>query len=957
MNRCLRYVVILTLCVNNAFAQLLPFKHYRSKDGLISDKVSAVIRDQKGLLWVGTDFGVNWYDGNRFVKPDIQLRTGQLYVTNFFKDNQSNIWVLSFYNGIYKFENGRFINFLPDSSRLESNANTALDMIQYDQTRFIVATDQNVYWFDGNRFSEFDPQNPRLNTQITTITTIGNQWILFAHPHGLFVYKNDHDHWLFFGEFFKELEINKILVADEEIWLATRKGLYMFEQIENLIKQKPSRSLFATTLVTDVYENKTTGDLWVTADQLYKLHGTEIKKYTTANGLVAVPGKIYIDKEEIIWMCSGKGLTKMAKPYYVFYDLRKGPSHSMINAMAYDDENNLWLGTYDGFGCKSPNYFSAHRSIHGKKIGYVPWIQHTKKYGLLAGSTLGILSVKKDDMTVKYPVQTSKAFEDDEGILFTGTVDGKVYKIENERLSELTIKPFLGDFIDALYKDRFGYLWIGYRTNGVRKYAMNGDECMLVKEYSNNTGYKDLRIRCCYADKKGNLVFGTRTNGLFVISLNDNRRVWRIGSAQGLSGNWIRNINEDAQGTLYLATNQGLNLLSGNYDRPFIRKVNLLNEEVDEQTTAIIIEPHNVMVGTEEGLIEYYPQIDNNRSSPPVMFITEISINGKMDSLLPPYLSYGEKKLAVGDNLIAFGFTGVNLKDHLPLQYRYKLEGHDDDWVYARERNFVSYHLTPGSYVFKAEARNSFGQWSSRPATFAFLIPAPFWSRWWFIGGVILLLAIFLFLLYRYRVHQALKLERLRHRISTDLHDDIGSTLSSISILSEIASRETNGLQSGNMMQEIKHSSVSLMEKMDDIVWSINPNNDSIENLMLRIKRFASKLLEAKDIDYTIDIAPSIQKIKLDMESRQHIYLIMKEAINNQVKYSNCTRSYIGVRYDQNHLQIEITDNGQGFNDHACPQGNGMLSMKSRAQVIGGVLEVITKPGEGTTILLQTKIK
>ena len=206
-------------------------------------------------------------------------------------------------------------------------------------------------------------------------------------------------------------------------------------------------------------------------------------------------------------------------------------------------------------------------------------------------------------------------------------------------------------------------------------------------------------------------------------------------------------------------------------------------------------------------------------------------------------------------------------------------------------------------------------------------------------------------------MQQALKVERLRHRISTDLHDDIGSTLSSISILSEIASKEKDHLQSGNMMQEIKQNSVTLMEKMDDIVWSINPDNDSIENLMLRIKRFASRLFEAKEIDYSIDIDNSIHNAKLNMETRQHIYLIMKEAINNLVKYSNCTKAAIRVKYDLGHLLIEIVDNGKGFNEQNIQLGNGIISMKKRAEAIQAQIKIITKQNNGTTISLETKIK
>jgi signal transduction histidine kinase len=159
------------------------------------------------------------------------------------------------------------------------------------------------------------------------------------------------------------------------------------------------------------------------------------------------------------------------------------------------------------------------------------------------------------------------------------------------------------------------------------------------------------------------------------------------------------------------------------------------------------------------------------------------------------------------------------------------------------------------------------------------------------------------------------------------------------------------------MMQEIKQSSVTLMEKMDDIVWSINPDNDTMENLMIRIRRFASRLFEARSIDYTIEIDTEIHHARPGMETRQHIYLIMKEIINNLVKYSGCTKAYIGVKYENKIVRIEIKDNGKGFDLREVKAGNGMISMVSRAKLIGAELKISSMPGEGSEFLLQTKIK
>ena len=201
------------------------------------------------------------------------------------------------------------------------------------------------------------------------------------------------------------------------------------------------------------------------------------------------------------------------------------------------------------------------------------------------------------------------------------------------------------------------------------------------------------------------------------------------------------------------------------------------------------------------------------------------------------------------------------------------------------------------------------------------------------------------------------KMQTIRNKIAQDLHDDIGSTLSSISIISNIAIKEKNTDQTTATMMEIKDSSISLMEKMDDIVWSINPRNDSLENLLSRIKRFATTLFEAKNIDYAIHIQENINEVKLPMEWRQHIYLILKEAINNLVKYSDASLAGIRVGFRDSRLEIELEDNGKGFDTSRPVTGNGLLSMRSRADLMQAELVIRSSEGQGVQVILSLNIK
>jgi signal transduction histidine kinase len=181
--------------------------------------------------------------------------------------------------------------------------------------------------------------------------------------------------------------------------------------------------------------------------------------------------------------------------------------------------------------------------------------------------------------------------------------------------------------------------------------------------------------------------------------------------------------------------------------------------------------------------------------------------------------------------------------------------------------------------------------------------------------------------------------------------------LSSISILSNLALKEKNISQTMTAMNEIKESSVTLMERMDDIVWSINPRNDSLANLLMRIKRLATSLFEARNIDYHITIQENISEVMLPMEWRQHIYLILKEAINNLVKYANATQAVIQVSCNQDLLEIILQDNGKGFDPMNPFTGNGLPGMRNRAEMMQAFLDIHSSTGQGTRVVLRIKIK
>jgi signal transduction histidine kinase len=208
------------------------------------------------------------------------------------------------------------------------------------------------------------------------------------------------------------------------------------------------------------------------------------------------------------------------------------------------------------------------------------------------------------------------------------------------------------------------------------------------------------------------------------------------------------------------------------------------------------------------------------------------------------------------------------------------------------------------------------------------------------------------------RVNRILAVEKVRTRVARDLHDDMGSTLSTINILSAMAKSKmnTDAVKTTEYLAKISDNSQRMMEAMDDIVWSIKPSNDSMQKITARMREFATNVLEAKEMDMEFKIAEDVLDIKLNMEARRDFFLIFKEAVNNAAKYSKAEKVSIDVHTQKNKLMLCVKDNGKGFNANNADNGNGIGNMKKRADNMNGRIELRSEEGKGTTIKLSVPL-
>jgi hypothetical protein len=311
-------------------------------------------------------------------------------------------------------------------------------------------------------------------------------------------------------------------------------------------------------------------------------------------------------------------------------------------------------------------------------------------------------------------------------------------------------------------------------------------------------------------------------------------------------------------------------------------------------------------------------------------------------------------KLNYKEDMLTFEFVSINYSNPESNQYSYKLQGLDEDWMYCGSRQNVTYtNLQGGHYQFIVRALNSNGEWvESRPVKIE--ITPPFWQTWWFITSVILGLSCILYSIFKFRINQLLRLQKIRLNIARDLHDEIGSTLSSIHMVSTVAEQNKVNEKSHDAFKMIAKASGQVMELLHEIVWSINPQNDSMDMMIIHMKQFTSEILEPVNINFDFNTNGDFEKEIIPLHKRKDFYLIFKEAINNMSKYSKATKADIQLSIQKNkNLILKVSDNGVGFDIKNYTSGNGIKNMIARAKSIQAHIHIDSKPGAGTAISLD----
>jgi signal transduction histidine kinase len=370
---------------------------------------------------------------------------------------------------------------------------------------------------------------------------------------------------------------------------------------------------------------------------------------------------------------------------------------------------------------------------------------------------------------------------------------------------------------------------------------------------------------------------------------------------------------------------------------------------------------------TVNGLAMVDPESVPFNPLPPPVVIERVTIKGEKETIEAPvkrrpatdpsHEAAAEESWVLtvppGKQRFEFHFTGLSFTAPEKVKFKYRLESLEKDWVEAGDRRSALYSfLQPGRYAFRVLACNNDGVWNESGASLALIILPHFWQTWWFRIVVVATGLLIFAAAYELRLASERRLNRLRLRIARDLHDEVGSNLGSIALLSEVMPKSVPG--SPEEISEIRRIAVQTIESLRDIVWFLDPAGDNLAELVLRMKEVSRTMLPGMTLEFqasgeNIALAPSL-------EFRRNIFPIFKEILHNIAKHARARRVDINVNVTSRAFQLQVSDDGVGFDAGLVRKGNGLKNLQRRAADLKGALEFRSQPGAGTTVTLTSPL-
>lgn len=1019
--------IVLILLFAVAHAERLSVRVYTTADGLGSGAINRVLYDSRGFLWLGTRDGLSRFDGYRFTNYKLgageKASTGSVFYM--FERRNGDYLIVEQSGDVYRFNAQTIVsessvdasltlnaekvfeNFfgilIEDADNLWVAGDNGLSRISENEGKLVIDAPRPVSLPGKAGVSIFHIIEDRENTfWLTTnyglvrLAKDGRVLALYTTPPPTAV--RTYGTYLFADR-------------DNRIWMESQDGLFVLkpEPIENQAKlnQCPLTENIKNRLpenageiarfaiagnpagqLIKAFHQTSDGHVWMATDNgLTVFDGKEFRNFGVENGFGEFMTDITEDADGNLWLSSLSGVFKLVTRGFTTFTKTDGLGRADVSAIYQNRAGEIFVANGDWIVSRfdGKKFTSAAPNL-GENRGMPLWTSnisfldsHDAWWFLTEKKLFRYDNAKRiEDLPQMKPSAIFESnddfkngafyrlFEDSRGDVWTSTRTLNSEKLglnlwrrdENKfyALGEKENFPAQKS-ASAFCEDLRGNLWIGFYQGGLARFK-DGKFTVFGAEDNLPPGL----VSALLLDRAGKLWMATTSGGLNIIDdVSAEKPVFR--KIEGVASNNARALTEDDFGRIYVGTVRGIDRVSPDTNQ--VLHLSMIDGLADDFVTIAFRASNGALwFGTRNGLSRLVPEIDKPSIEPPVLIaglrvagekqpVSELGAGevGKFD------LNYGQNNLQIDFFSLSFAFAEQ-------IRYQFKLEGADADWSKPTAERTVNYsNLAAGEYRFLVRAVNSQGLASKNPATVVFRIAPPFWKAWWFLALAILLSVGAIYFLLNQRFKRVLELEKVRTRIATDLHDDIGASLSRIAMLSEIVKHQ-NGVSnpaSAERLTQIASDARGLVDSMSDIVWAINPRRDSIESVVDRVCSFAADTLGTKNVHWTIDTPPELKNLRLSAEQKRSLYLIFKEAVNNAARHSECRNASLKIRIERGNLIAEIADDGKGFSAETGSNGNslggrGLENIKTRTAEIGGAIRFESAENSGTKIILTVPL-
>lgn len=903
-----------------------------------TSRVNVLFEDRAGRLWAGTDGGLFVLDrpdgSNTFVPVALGIpgrSEAVVQVWSFAEDGEGSLWIGTKYGLVRRQPDGASIWYAIHPSERDVVFALLLD------------PDGRMWLGHADGLAVFKPAAVSASERGGTLPWRRTQASAPVESGVRLPDEPGEGAWFTSADGLGSDEVTAIArFSNGHIYMVTNGGgLTEFDGSRfRVYSQAQGVAPFLSPTVTEDLD----GNIWLgfPFDGVLKIFRNGFVSYTEADGLGASPlAQVFRDRSGDLF-CYGPGWRLYRFDGSRFESIRLNLPASLSdlawrgnNRVLHDHTGEWWVTSNAGL-FRFPVVADYRRlaTIHPKAV-------YTTRDGLAGNDLSELFEDSRGDIWI------SSFAPDREVVTRWDRATGRFERYTDEdglrRLNAAT----------AFCEDSAGNVWIGFREGGLARYR---DGRFVL--FGGADGIAEGTVSSLAVDREGRLWIASRRGSLLLAEHPDEPRprFRKFTVADGLASERVLSTVEDELGRIYVGTLRGVDRLDPRTGevRNFTPADGLSMGGV---FASALDGEDQIWLLAQSGVSRYRPEPDAT-APPPRMFISALTVAGTPYSVSSlGQASVSGLVLGPGQNQLKIEYFGLSFATGGALRYQYRLEGANDDWSAPTDQRSVDATLGPGAYTFAVRAVTPDGVVSLAPATVSFEILRPVWQRWWFLSLAALFAGLGVYALARYRVARLVELERVRTRIATDLHDDIGSSLSQMSVLSEIVQRRV-GADSGveEPLSTIANLARDLAEAMNDIVWAINPARDHMSDLSHRMRRFASDVFTARDLAFEFRTPDEQRDLPMGADLRRELFLVFKESVNNAVRHSGCTSADLELSVDEGWIQFRIADDGAGFDVDAARDGNGLTSMRRRAERLGGTFEVVSKQPGGTAVTVRLPI-